>query len=71
MIILSLVYQLLFIKILFWYKLHMWSCRVPASMRCVVQVLSVENIYPYIALQPIIVYTEVQWDAHLESQEQG
>ena len=25
----------------------------------------------YIALWSIIVYTEVQWDAHLESQEQG
>ena len=46
-------------------------CRVPASMKCVVQVLSVGNIYPYIALQSTIVYMEVQWDAHLESQEQG
>ena len=40
-------------------------------MKSVVQVLSVENIYPYIALQSTIVYTGVQWDAHLESQEQG
>ena len=38
-------------------------------MKCVVQVLSVGNIYPYIALQSTIVYTEVQWDAYLESQE--
>ena len=49
-------------------------CRVLASMKCVVQVkskvLSVGNIYPYIALQSTIVDTEVQWDAHLESQEQ-
>ena len=63
-----------FIKILFWYKVHMSSCRcrVLASMKCVVQVvMSVGNIYPYIALQSIIVYTEVQWIAHLESQEQG
>ena len=29
------------------------------------------DICPYIALQSIIVYTEVQWGAHLESQEQG
>ena len=28
-------------------------------------------MYPYIALQSTIVYTEVQLDAHLESQEQG
>ena len=49
---------------IFWYKLHTSSCRVPASMKCVVQVLSVGNIYPYIALQSIIVYTEVQWVAH-------
>ena len=40
-------------------------------MKCVVQVLSVGNICPYIALQSIIVYMEVQWVAHLESQEQG
>ena len=40
-------------------------------MKCVVQVLSVGNIYPYIALQYTIVYTEVQWIAHLESQELG
>ena len=47
-------------------------CRVLASMKCVVQVvMSVGNIYPYIALQSIIVYTEVQWIANLESQEQG
>ena len=46
-------------------------CRVLASMECVVQVLSVGNKYPYIALQSIIVYTAVQWIAHLESQEQG
>ena len=71
--------QLLFIKICcfvqveFCYKLHMSSCRgrVPSSMKCVVQVLSVGKIYPYIALQSTIVYTEVQWDAHLESPEQG
>ena len=52
----------------------MSSCRVPASMKCVVQVnqvSSVSNIYPYIALQSTIVYMEVQWVAHLESQEQG
>ena len=57
----------------FCYKLHMSSCRgrVLSSMKCVVQVLSVGNIYPYIALQSTIVYMEVQWDAHLESQEQG
>ena len=36
-----------------------------------VQVMSVGTIYPYIALQSTIVYMEVQWDAHLESQEQG
>ena len=52
----------------FCYELHMSSWRsrhrVPASMKCVVQVLSVGNIYPYIALQSIIVYTEVQWVAH-------
>ena len=28
------------------------------------------DICPYIALQSIIVYMEVQWNAHLESQEQ-
>ena len=33
--------------------------------------MNVWNIYPYIALQSIIVYMEVQWDAYLESQEQG
>ena len=33
--------------------------------------MSVGNIYPYIALQSTIVYMGVQWDAHLESQEQG
>ena len=51
----------------------MLSCRgrVPSSIKCVVQVLSVGNIYPYIVLQPTIVYMEAQWDAHLESQEQG
>ena len=49
----------------------MSSCRVPASMKFVVQVLSVGNIYPYIALQSTIVYTELQWIAHLELQEQG
>ena len=61
------------VQVEFCYKLHMSSCRgrVPSSMKCVVQVLSVGNIYPYIALLSIIVYTEVQWDAHLESQEQG
>ena len=51
----------------FCYKLHMLSCkgRVPSSMKCVVQVvLSVGNIYPYIALQSNIVYMEVQWIAH-------
>ena len=59
-----------FVQVEFCYKLHMSSCRwtelcrVPASMKCVVQVLSVGNIYPYIALQSTIVYTEVQWDAH-------
>ena len=46
-------------------------CRVLASMKYVVQVLSVGNIYPYIALQSTIVYMEVQWIAHLESQGQG
>ena len=62
-----------FVQVEFCYKLHMLSCRgrVPSSIKCVVQVLSVGNIYPYIALQSTIVYTEVQWDAHLESQEQG
>ena len=44
---------------------------VPTSMKCVVQVMSVDNIQPYIALLSTIVYMEVQWDAHLESQEQG
>ena len=51
----------------FCYKLHMSGCRccrVLASVKCVVQVMSVGNIYPYIALQSTIVYTEVQWDAH-------
>ena len=33
-------------------------------MKCVVQVPSVGNIYPYIALQSTIVHTEVQWVAH-------
>ena len=33
--------------------------------------MSVGNIYPYIALQSTIVYKEVQWNAYLESQEQG
>ena len=62
-----------FVQVEFCYKLHMLICRgrVPSSMKCVVQVLSVGNIYPYIALQSTIVYMEVQWDAHLESQEQG
>ena len=57
----------------FCYKLHMSSCRgrVPSFMKCVVQVESVGNTYPYIALQSTFVYTEVQWDAHLKSQEQG
>ena len=51
----------------------MSSCRgrVLSSMKCVVQVMSVVDMCPYIALQSIIVYTEVQWNAHLESQEQG
>ena len=44
-------------------------------MKCVVQVksqvLSVWNIYLYVALQSIIIYMEVQWIAHSESQEQG
>ena len=40
-------------------------------MKCVVQVLNVGNIYPYIALQSTVVYMEVKWIAHLESQEQG
>ena len=34
------------------------------EFKCVVQVLSVGNIYPFIALQSTIVYMEVQWDAH-------
>ena len=48
----------------FCYKLHMSSCRwtemcrVPASMKCV------GGICRFIALQSIIVYTEVQWVAH-------
>ena len=46
-------------------------CRVLSSLKCVVQVPSVNNIYPYIELLSTIVYMEVQWDAHLESQEQG
>ena len=68
----NLLKILCFVQVEFCYKLHMSSCRgrVPSSMKCVVQVLSVGNIYPYIALQSTIVYTEVQWDAHLESQEQ-
>ena len=55
-----------FVQVEFCYKLHMSSCRgrVPSSMKCVVQVLSVGNIYPYIALLSTIVYKEVQWDAH-------
>ena len=55
------------VQVEFCYKLHMSSCRgrVLSSMKCVV------DICPYIALQSIIVYMEVQWDAHLESQEQG
>ena len=62
-----------FVRVEFCYKLHMSSCRdrVLSSMKCFVQVLSVGNIYPYIALQSTIVYTEVQWNAHLESQEHG
>ena len=54
----------------FCYKLHMSSCRwtelcrVPASMKCVVQVKCVGDICPFIALQSTIVYTEVQWVAH-------
>ena len=54
------------------YKLHMSSCRsrwtelcrVPASMKCIVQVECVGNICPFIALQSITVYTEVQWVVH-------
>ena len=55
-----------FVQVKFCYKMHMLSCRgrVLSSMKCVVQVLSVGNIYPYIALKSTIVYTEVQWDAH-------
>ena len=62
-----------FVQVGFCYKLHMSSCRgrVASSAKCVVQVLSVGNIYPYMALQSTIFYMEVQWDAHLESQEQG
>ena len=55
----------------FCYKLHMSSCRwtelgrVPASMKCVVQVVKcVGDMCPFIALQSIIVYMEVQWVAH-------
>ena len=40
-------------------------------MKCVVQVTSVGNISPYIELLSTILYTKVQWDAHLESQELG
>ena len=62
-----------FVQVEFCYKLHMSSCRgrVPSSMKCVIQVVSMGNIYPSIALLSTIVYTEVQWDAHLKSQEQG
>ena len=35
-----------FVQVEFCYKLHM-SSRVLASMKCVVQVTSVGNIYPY------------------------
>ena len=54
----------------FCYKLHMSSCRwtelcrVPASMKCIVQVKCVGNKCPFIALQSTIVYMEVQWVAH-------
>ena len=59
----------------FCYKLHMssWRSRWTELCSCCiyevcctsqVQVISVWNIYPYIALQSTIVYTEVQWDAH-------
>ena len=50
-----------FVQVGFCYKLHMSSCRgrVPSSMKCVVQVLSVGNTYPYMALQSTIVYIEV------------
>ena len=54
----------------FCYKLHMSSCRwtelcrVPASMKCVVQVKCVGDRCPFIALQSTIVYTEVLWVAH-------
>ena len=34
----------------FCYNLHMLSCRVLSSMKCVVQVTSVVNIWPYIGL---------------------
>ena len=56
-----------------WMYKEIISCRgrVPSSMKCVVQVLSVGNIYPCIVLQSTVVYMEVQWDAYLESQEQG
>ena len=62
-----------FVQVKFCYKLQMSSCRgrVLSSMKCVVQVVSVGNIYPSIALPSTIVYMEVQWNAHLESQEQG
>ena len=62
------------VQVEFCYELHMLSCSSCLYEVCYtseVQVLSVWNIYPYIALQSTIVYTEVQWNAHFESQEQG
>ena len=68
--------QLLFIEnqVEFCYKLYMSSCSSYLYEVCCTseaQVMSVWNIYPYIALLSTIVYTEVQWNVHLESQEQG
>ena len=47
------------------------SCLYEVCRTSEVQVMSVGNIYTYIALLSTIVYMEVQWDAHLESQVQG
>ena len=62
------------VQVEFCYKLHMSSCSSYFYEVCCtshVHIMSVRNIYPYIALQSTIVYMEVQCDAHLESQEQG
>ena len=59
------------VQVEFCYKLHMSTCSSCLYEVCCTSHECVVDICPYIVLQSIIVYTEVQWDAHLESQEQG